>query len=31
VQVNGWKDAAAAREIIVKSQKAFAEKKKSRE
>jgi inorganic pyrophosphatase len=27
VQVNGWKDAAAAREIIVKSQKAFAEKK----
>jgi inorganic pyrophosphatase len=31
VQVNGWKGATDAREIIVRAQQAFAEKKKSRE
>jgi inorganic pyrophosphatase len=30
VEVNGWKDAAAAREIIVKAQKAFIENKKAK-
>jgi inorganic pyrophosphatase len=30
VQVNGWKDAATAREIIVKAQKAFEDKKKAK-
>ncbi len=30
VQVHGWKDATAAREIIVRAQKAFEEKKKGK-
>jgi inorganic pyrophosphatase len=30
VQVNGWKDATAAREIIMRAQKAYEDKKKSK-